>query len=149
MLSTSSFATSPSSLSSSSSSAAVSRFVPNPRGLLCHRQERTMSINIYNKHAQTKREREKPIGKKTVSRETQTQKHSQTRLPLLKTRYRRLRKSLLPHLPPLSASTSSFVRGEKETETETGESVTPTTPTKKQSHSFSLILFKLFVLNTF
>ena len=65
MLSTSSFATSPSSLSSSSSSAAVSRFVPNPRGLLCHRQERTMSINIYNKHAQTKREREKPIGKKT------------------------------------------------------------------------------------
>lgn len=148
MLSTSSFATSPSSLSSSSSSAAVSRFVPNPRGLLCHRQERTMSINIYNKHAQTKREREKPIGKKTVSRETQTQKHSQTRLPLLQTRYHRFRKSP-PHLPPLSASTSSFVRGEKERETERKrERVTPTTPTK-QSISFSLLLFKFLVLNTF
>ena len=60
MLSTSSFATSPSSsLSSSSSSAAVSRFVPNPRGHLCHRQERTMSINIYNKHAQKERERDR------------------------------------------------------------------------------------------
>ena len=78
MLSTSSFATSPSSLSSSSSSAAVSRFVPNPRGLLCHRQERTMSINIYNKHAQTKREREKPIGKRPFPEKSKQNANTRT-----------------------------------------------------------------------
>ena len=146
MLSTSSFATSPSSsLSSSSSSAAVSRFVPNPRGHLCHRQERTMSINIYNKHAQKERERETDWKKDRFPRnQNKTQTHSQTRLPLLKTRYHRLRKSP-PHLPPLSASTSSFIRGEKERERDReGERVN-----QSLSLSLSLILFKFVSPNNF
>lgn len=152
MLSTSSFATSPSSsLSSSSSSAAVSRFVPNPRGHLCHRQERTMSINIYNKHAQKERERdrlekrpfpEKP--KQNANTFTNALTSSEDAIP-----------SSSKVFPPTSSS--SFCvdvifrpRREGERDRETGERVTPTTPTQKQSHSFSLILFKfLVVLNTF
>jgi hypothetical protein len=43
-----------------------------------------MSINIYNKHAQTKRERETDWKKDRFPRnQNKTQTHAQTRLPLL------------------------------------------------------------------